>query len=80
MDNASEPQDQPATQEEVEARRRRAYLAMTPDERLALSFELQAQAMAVLRESPAGRAAFVRRNHHQCRAEFVNGQWVPLDP
>ncbi len=45
----------------------RDALAMSPRERLELAERLHEHAFELLRASPSGLAAFVKRNHHQRR-------------
>lgn len=40
---------------------------MTPEERLEVAERLHKHAFELLRASPSGLAAFVKRNHHQRR-------------
>lgn len=67
----------------MEARRRHQQArerAETPEQRMERFAELQAASFDLLRSSPEGYAAFLRRNHKSRRAEVINGIWQPVSP
>ncbi len=54
--------------------------AETHEQRMERFAELQAASFELLRSSPEGYAAFLRRNHTSRRAELINGIWQPVSP
>lgn len=47
----------------------------TPEQRLERFRELQNAAWEILRSSPEGYQAFLRRNYRKRRVEVINGEW-----
>ncbi len=60
-----------AVNEKANAWRRKQMHALTPEECLALSRQLQQAAIATMRSNPKAVEAFIKRNHHQRRASNV---------
>lgn len=52
----------------------------SPSENLRAMAEAQQQAFACLEASPDGVDRFIRRNIHNRRARYVDGEWQPVSP
>lgn len=67
MDKAANNTDLENALRNQEEKRRRRHWAMTPNERMAKHFQLQAEMMETLRSNPEAWNAYLRRNHHARR-------------